>query len=71
MVSNTRRDVTDVRFLASAGNRRGEAVVLEVGSENDALGERIDRSGGRGVGRIYATRQRFQSKIVVCSSVGE
>ena len=46
-----------MRFLASAGNRRGEAVVLEVGSENDALGERIDRSGGRGVGRIYATRQ--------------
>src|SRR5262245_28662388 len=56
-------DVADSRGLAVAGDRRCEAVVLEVGSQNEALRERIDRAGAGGIGGHRAARQGSLDRI--------
>jgi hypothetical protein len=50
-----------VRIAAREG--KGERVVLDVGSENDALGERVHSSGRRGGALQLARRQRALADI--------
>jgi hypothetical protein len=52
-----------LRGLIVASDVHGERVVLQVGPENDALGERVDRRRARGVGGHCAARQVALDRI--------
>jgi hypothetical protein len=56
-------DVADSGALVVTGDRRSEAVVLEVGSQNEALRERIDRAGACCVGGHCAARQGTLDRV--------
>ncbi len=62
-------DFASRRGLVVTGDRRGEAVVLQIGPENDALSERIDRRGARGAGRHCAAREIALDGIPRCGIV--
>ena len=50
-------EVAHTRGLVATGDRRGEAIILQVGSENDALHERFDRAGAGRIGGHCAARE--------------